>query len=200
MRITAFSPRVRQRGVAALEAVLILPVAIALVFACVEMYQFYRAAALIDRVAFTVANGVAMQHNLYDKNQCTKSDDICVYSTMAHDLFQPLDYDSGGGLVISAYAATDPDINGNVVWKDAAEWSKAYKSASSSSSNPVSRLSDKSLFPPAKVGDTIIVAEVFYSYDPFIMTSRLWTSLGGTKELYSRFFFRPRFEELRTLL
>lgn len=188
-----------QRGVAALEAALIMPVMIFLVFGCFEAYQFYRAAALLDRVAFTVASGVSMQRQLVDSGQCTKTDDICVYSTIAKDLFQPLDYAGRGGLAISAYAATTPAGTEPVAWKSQPEWRKVFTGSAAGTLDTASKLEDKSVFPPANVADTIIVVEVFYDHDPFVISSRFWASLAGTSHMYSRFFFRPRFDDLRAL-
>lgn len=192
--------RIRERGVAALEAALLLPVAVFLLFACLELYQYYRAAALLDRVAFTVADGVAMQRQLFNHNQCGNSDDICVYGAMAQDLFQPLNYALNGGLIISAFAATDPDKNGNVTWKAQPEWHMTFKGSGSTLPDPSSQLTDKTSFPQAHVGDTIIVAEAFYDHEPFVMSSKMWAALAGTSHMYSRFFFRPRFDDLRVLL
>lgn len=200
MTNTYWRHRIRERGAAALEAALILPVAIFLLFACMELYQYYRAAALLDRVAFTVADGVAMQRQIFNHNQCDKSDDICVYGAMAADLFQPLDYARSGGLIISVFAATDPDTNGNVTWKTQPEWRMTFKGSTSTLPDPLSQLSDQSAFPQARVGDTIVIAEAFYDHEPFAMSSKLWTALAGTTHMYSRFFFRPRFDDLRVLL
>jgi len=191
--------RLRERGSAALEAALIFPVAVFLIFACMELYQYYRAAALLDRVAFTVADGVAMQRELFNHDQCDKSDDICVYGAMAQDLFRPLDYGRHGGLIISAYAATEPDTNDNVFWNPQPEWRMTFKGSGPAVPDPVSKLADKSAFPPAKVGDTIIVTEAYYEHEPFAMSSAMWTALAGTSQMYSRFFFRPRFDDLRVL-
>ncbi|HEY9279805.1 MAG TPA: TadE family protein [Eoetvoesiella sp.] len=179
-----------QRGVAALEAALILPVAVFLIFGCVELYQYFRVAALLDRVAFSVANGVSMQRELFDRNNCTQSNDICVYGNIAQDLFQPLDYAANGGLVISVYAATEPDADNKVTWEQEPAWPpKEFNGASSA-------VADTSAFPPAQPGDTLIVAEAFYKYTPFAMSSTFWTNLGGTSSMYSRFLFRPRFDDL----
>ncbi|NYT61731.1 pilus assembly protein [Alcaligenaceae bacterium] len=188
-----------QRGVAGVEAAILLPVMIFLIFGCMEMYQYYRAAALMDRVAFTVANSVSMQQELADKGQCTKTDDICVYGLIAKDLFQPLDYANRGGLVISAYAATEPAGKDPVSWKNQSEWSKPYHGVEAGDLDRTSRLTDKKIFPPAVVGDTVIVVEVFYDYEPFVISSRFWEALAGTSHMYSRFFFRPRFDDLRNL-
>lgn len=188
-----------QRGVAALEAALILPVMIFLVLGMFEAYQYFRAAAIMDRVSFTVANGVAMQRELFNNGQCNKSDDICVYGTIAKDLFQPLDYAAQGGLRVSAYEAVEPVEGADVTWKSQANWSVMFKGSSAAQLDPATQLTDSSVFPPARVGDTIIVAEVFYDHEPFIMSSKFWASLAGTSHMYSRFFFRPRFDDLRAL-
>ncbi|MBV6272976.1 pilus assembly protein [Alcaligenaceae bacterium CGII-47] len=191
-----------ERGVAAIEAALLMPVAIFLVLGCVETYQYFRAEALINRVAFTVANGVAMQQTLYDRSQCTKSDDICIYNTITNDLFEPLDYAAHGGLIISAFVTTDIVIdeagNSTVSWQNAPKWFKSYK-GSPTANDPASRLTDTDIFPPPKAGDTLIVAEVFYAHEPYIMSSKFWAALGGTRQMYSRFVFRPRFDDLREL-
>lgn len=192
--------RIWQRGAAAVEAALVLPVAVFMIFACVEVYQYFRAAALLDRIAFTVANGVAMQRGLASNGQCDQSDDICVYGTMAQDLFQPLDYSKRGGMIISTYAATEPDKNGDVSWKAQPEWRVTFKGSTSSLPDPISKLGDTTVFPPARTGDTLIIAETFYDHEPFAVSSHFWTALAGTTSMYSRFFFRPRFNDLRTLL
>jgi len=186
-----------ERGVAALEAAIILPVAVFLIFACVELYQYYRAASLIDRMAFTVANGVAMQRELYDDGNCTEANDICVYQTIASDVFQPLDYAAHGGMIISAYAATEPDGSGNVVWELLPEWTKTYKGTGAP--NPATKVNDSSGFPPVRVGGTVVVAEIFYEHEPFVMSSAFWETLGGKRNMYSRFYFRPRFDDMRVL-
>jgi hypothetical protein len=177
-----------------------MPVAIFLIFACVETYQYFRAAALLDRVAFTVANSVAMQQELFDGGQCTKANDICVFGELAPDLFQPLDYDQRGGLIISAYAATElKEGEVTVNWEEAPAWQKIFKGTDPAASVPVSKLTGTNGFPAVKVGDTVIVAEAFYDHEPYVMSARFWKSLAGTTQLYTRFFFRPRFDDLRTL-
>lgn len=186
-----------QRGVAAVEAAVLMPVMLLMILGFFEVYQYYRTVSVMDRVAFTVANGVAMQRELFNEGQCTRSDDICVYGTIAQDLFQPLDYARNGGMTITAYVATEAK-NGPVSWDIAQHaWRKEFKGTSATDVDTTSKLIDSSLFPPARVNDTIIVTEVFYDYEPFLMSSKLWASLAGTAHMYSRFFFRPRFDDLR---
>ncbi|MDN5844254.1 MAG: pilus assembly protein [Alcaligenaceae bacterium] len=193
-RRTAARRRHLQRGVAALEAALLMPVAIFLLLGSFETYQYFRADAIVARASFAVANGVAMQPKLIG-GSCKQSDSVCTYSTIAQDLFTPLNYEAHGGLIISGFK-TDVGSGSNpkAEWDDD-PWSCSYK-GSKGAAGPESRIADTEDFPPPRAGDTLIVAEVFYEYEPYIMSSKFWSSLGGTKMLYSRFFFRPRFEEL----
>ncbi len=191
--------RYRERGVSGIEAALLLPLGVFMIFGFIELYQYHRTVALLDRVSFTIANSVAMQPELYDRNQCTHSDDVCVYGRIAQDLFQPLDYNSNGKIAISVYATSTPGKGGTVAWKGTPEWQKTFRGTHLTGPSVTSRLSDKSRFPTARVGDTLVIAEVFYDYDPFVISARFWSALGGKRELYSHFFFRPRFSDLQVL-
>lgn len=191
-----------ERGVAAIEAALIIPLMVFIIVGTIELYQYFRAAAILDRAAFTLADGVAMQRELFDSGPCDKSDNICTYGAIAEDLVRPLDFSTNGWIIISAYAATDPLSGANpppVTWKNGTEWNKRFSGGETGTSIPDSLLDPSSGFPVANEGDTLIVVEVFYDYEPFALSSGFWASLGGPRRMYSRAFFRPRFSELRTL-
>lgn len=190
--------RYSERGSVAIEAAVLLPLAVFMIFGFLELYNYHRAAAVLNRLSFTIANGVAMQPEIFDRGQCFNTDDICVYKTIANDLFQPLDYTSKGTIIISAYATTVPRRGGTVTWYSQPEWQKRYHGSGAGNVTATSRLNSSS-FPPPRVDDTLIVAEVFYTHEPFVISSRFWSSLGGTTEMYSRFNFRPRFSDLREL-
>lgn len=187
------------RGVAAIEAALIIPVMIAIIVATVELYQYFRAVSILDRAAFTLVDGVAMQRELYDAGPCDKSDHICTYGAIAQDLMTPLDFSSNGWIIIGVYAATEPSGGAPVSWKSAPEWSRRYAGSGTAGTPPDSQLDPASGFPPANVDDTLVVVEVFYDYVPFAMTSGFWETLGGTRRVYVRAFYRPRFADLRVL-
>ncbi|MFA5521476.1 MAG: hypothetical protein WCY98_04565 [Castellaniella sp.] len=191
--------RYRDRGVSGIEAAILLPLGVFMIFGFIELYQYHRASALVDRLSFTIANGVAMQADLHDRGRCTNADDICVYGAIAPTLFQPLDYNSNGKIIISAYGTTTPSRNQPVAWKGTPEWQKAFRGSSPGNAAVSSRLSNKAAFPPPRVGDVLVIAEVFYDYEPFVISARFWSALGGKRVLYSRFFFRPRFSDLRVL-
>lgn len=189
------------RGVAALEAALIIPLMVFIIVGSVEMYQYFRAAAIVDRAAFTLADGVAMQRELYQGGSCENSDSICTYGAIAQDLMTPLDFSSNGWIIISAYATTPPSggTPPSVTWKGTTEWSEMFSGSGTGESAPDSLLSPPEGFPPASIDDTLIVVEVFYEFVPFVLSARYWEILGGQRRLYSRAFYRPRFADLREL-
>lgn len=189
------------QGAAGVEAAILIPVLVFLIIGFIEVYQYYRAAALMDRTAFNLASGISIQRDLYDKNQCTKSDDICTYNAIAKDLMQPLDFEKNGHATFSVYAATEPNKNSVVQWEKTPKWQKKYRGSNQSINRPEAGTNlDTAQFPPANQGDTVIAVELFYDYEPFAISSVFWNALGGEKRLYSRAFFRPRFSDVRELI
>lgn len=185
------------RGIAGIEAALIIPLMIFIIVGTMELYNYYRAAAVLDRAAFTLSDGVAMQRELFDGGDCEKSDNICTYGAIAQDLMTPLDFSRNGWVIISAYTAADPGPGGAVTWNSASAWTRHYAGSGTGGAAPGSQLDPSSGFPTANEGDTLIAVEVFYDFVPFAMTAAFWEILGGSRRMYSRAFFRPRFSDLR---
>ena len=190
-----------QRGIAAIEAALVLPLVAFTIVGFIELYQYFRAVTILDRASFTLANGLSVQRELFDLRQCDRSDDICTYAAITGDLLRPLDYTQNGQVIFSVYAATEPGRNGAVTWVRTPAWQRAYRPGSGGATGlplAASRL-QISQFPPANQGDTIIAVELFYDHEPFVMSSAFWETLGGPRRVYSKAFFRPRFSDIRTL-
>lgn len=190
------------RGVAGIEAALIIPLMVFIIIGTMELYQYFRAAAVLNRAAFTLADGVAMQRELFAGGACDKSDSICTYGAIAPDLMTPLDFASNGWLIISAYSATEPAKGPNpppVTWENAAAWVRQYAGSGTGGAAPASQLDPSSEFPTANEGDTLIVVEVFYDFVPFALSANFWEALAGSRRMYSRAFLRPRFADLREL-
>jgi len=192
-----------EKGVAGIEAALVIPLMVFIIVGTLELYQYFRAASILDRAAFTLADGVAMQRELFDGGTCNKSDNICTYGAIAQDLLTPLNFSANGWVIISAYAATEPQSGWNpppVRWENGPEWTRDYSGGGGGGgSAPASLLDPSSGFPPANDGDTLIAVEIFYDFVPFAMSAAFWETLGGPRRMYSRAFYRPRFAELREL-
>jgi len=201
--------RFAQRGVAALEAVIVLPLMVFIIIGGVEMYLYTRVAAIMDRVAFTLANSISIQQNglVNDTGACTSATNhLCVYETLIPLLMTPLDYADHGAVIVSVYATNAPS-NGNppTTWKTISApnngWTKTFKG--SGAPTPTSRITNASL-PTTLISrniqtaDTIIVVEVFYEYTPFAMSGRFFGLLFNTHQ-YSHAIIRPRYIDLCTL-
>ncbi|KAA8999456.1 pilus assembly protein [Affinibrenneria salicis] len=187
------------RGMVAIEAALVIPLAVFFIIASWELYQYFRTASVVDRTAFMVANSLAMQRDLKDgDSQCTLANAVCTYNAIAADLMTPLDYKSRGGMVISLYEVETDEDGNNPVWKSSPQWQKIYRGGDNSR-DLSSRLTPPEGFPDPATNDTVIAVEVVYHYSPFVMGAAFWQALGGEKQVSSRVFYRPRFSALRTL-
>ncbi|MFE8151463.1 hypothetical protein RBA63_06210 [Brenneria goodwinii] len=186
------------RGVVAVEAALIIPIGVFVIIASLELYQYFRTTAVVDRTAFLVANSLSMQRELYGGTDCTLANSVCTYNKIASDLMTPLDYQNNGGMVISLYAVETDDKDENPLWETTPEWSRSYQGDANSRSL-ASRLTPSTGFPTAAINDTVIAVEIFYDYTPFAISSAFWQALGGKKQIVSTVFYRPRFSALRDL-
>lgn len=192
-----------QRGAVSIEAALVIPLMVFIIIGSFELYQYFRAASVLDRAAFTVANGVAMQRGLKDQGRCADTDDVCAYGAIMTDLMTPLNYRAHGRMVISLYVAEDKGKG--AAWKNAPQWRRSYAGGSYGGA-VTSRLTPPDGFPqpmtkPAVAGevDSVVVVETFLDFEPFAISAAFWQALGGKRLLESRAFYRPRFADLSTL-
>lgn len=185
-----------QRGAAGIEAALILPVMVFFMMASVELYQYFRVVSILDRAAFTVADGISMQPKLYDGGACTAPDHICTYGAIMGRLMAPVDYAQGGQLILRLYAADSG--GGAPVWRNDLGWSKTCTGAGACATAAASAEAPDGM-PAPQPNDTIVVVQVRQHYEPFIISSKFWATLGGSADLSTTTFYRPRFDDLKTL-
>lgn len=197
-----------RRGVAALEAVIVLPLMFFIIVGGVEMYLYTRVTAIIDRVAFTLANSISIQTNLIDgTTPCTSPDHICTYGTIAPTLLMPLNPDNAK-VIVSVYATNTP-FNGGPPsqWTSISSpnhgWTKVVYNGQASGT-PTSRITAASL--PTTIisrnvqtADTVIAVEVFYKYKPFAFSGAFFNLFFNSQQ-YSRALIRPRYADLCRLI
>lgn len=191
--------RQSSRGAVAIEAALVIPIMIVLMLAMLEMYQYFRVVSVVDRAAFTVANGLAMQEDLSDgiDPTCTSPTDLCTYGKLMPQLLHPLRYSGAGKLQMRLFQNSGLDPNDD-------DWHYVWgRECGASAPDNCTVLTDQ-LPPsglPAPAGrDSIIVVNVAQQYTPFLLSSRFWQSLNkGPVTLGSRAVIRPRFGDLLTL-
>lgn len=184
------------RGAAALEAAIILPLIVLFVLGAMDLHMRYRAQSITDLVSTSVAQSLAMQQAVFDENDCNAANAICVYNSMAPKLYQPLNFEEGGRLVIRVLRAVqDPEDEDVVNWETGPGWPVDYGNASITAP----RLGDLSNLPAPRAGDTLILAESLFLYEPSTLSAEFWEALTGSRVMYSRSLARPLFGSLGVL-
>ncbi|RTZ45354.1 pilus assembly protein [Candidimonas sp. SYP-B2681] len=183
------------RGSAALEAAIILPLFIFFLLGTIDLYLHFRAQSQVDRAASSVAHSLSMQREIFSEPDCAASNAICVYETIAADLYQPLRFSKDGRLTITVLVGGQDQHTSAVRWEAGDGWPVDY---GNTSIGPA-RLGSADSLPPPRAGDTVILVEAMYRHEPFALSSGFWKTLGGDLTLYSRAVARPRYGDLSSL-
>lgn len=168
-----------RRGVAAIEAALVIPFMFLILFGFYEGYSYVRAVALVERAVYSVADMTSRQRSaLIDCSQATNALNLEVYMVAANKIMSPLALDKGDGeVIISAIDA--PSGKAVVRWQRRSTFETEGAKSVVGSQGKYATLPDTNLTPTSDAGDTLIVAEVFFNYTPFAVTKRLIPTSGA---------------------
>ncbi len=172
------------RGVVAIEAAIVLPVLLLMMLAALETYSYLRAAALVSRGAFDLAQAVAQHPNWRDQGNCAQADDICALPAVIQDTTRPLDFGRGGALTVAVHAADPGPVSAPwpagdpSSWLVPAEWQFGWSGTSPAS------LPTSANWPPATVGDTLVRVDVGFYYEPVLVSPALWSGIVGSNVLH----------------
>lgn len=187
------------KGSAAIETAIILPVFIFLVLGTVDVYNNFRAQSIVDHAASSIAQSLALQKNIYIRNDCNQADAICVYQNIAKDIYRPLGFQENGCVritVVEGKASESNTAPTPYFWAVGSGWPVRYPSsalcAKFGADGNFNDLPDNEW---AIVGDALIVVEAWYQYQPFSLSAGFWKSVGK-QNLYSRSTTRPRYGSL----
>lgn len=188
------------RGSAAVEMAVIIPLFVLLMLATVELYSYIRTVSQVEHTAFTIADVLGQQTQIINS---TATDSPINLGSIWNDavlLSAPLALASKGTVMITSIcdattapcgkvAATYSMASGTpqIYWSAQSPWNGSAMSTSNEQSG--------SLLPstwPFRNGDSAIVVEVAYTYNPFPMTQRLWPNAPGMTTIYKRVYVRPR--------
>jgi len=187
-----------RRGAVALEVALLFPIAVVVLVGFAELYFYVRAATIIERVTFTTADTVAKRMSLVDCRQQNSSSYLGTHLLAAELTAQPLALASQGQVIISGVT----NVNGKpkVAWQRRSTYGLGAKSALGAQ-GAVPTLPGK-LTVSAKAGnhaDTLIVAEVFYRFQPFAGIRNLLPNLPAEVTIKRTAYSRARLGSLATL-
>ena len=170
-----------ERGALIAELAAILPVLTVLLLAGVEVSRYALLNQKLDRVATTVGDLAAQAKSL----SVGELDSLLAAS---RHVAKPFDLQSQGVVIVTSIGAPSgtPEVN----WQRAGAGSHVATSAIGTPGGNAS-LPEGML---VRQGETVIVAEVFYAFEPF-----MFAVAAPEEELYHRAFFRPRVGSLSTL-
>lgn len=187
-----------KRGSVSLEVALLFPLAVMVLVGFSEMYFYVRAAAIIERAAFSVADSVAKRVVLTDCAWETNSTYLGTHMLMAKVTSQPLDLTKSGQVTVSAVVRN----NGNpwVTWQRRSTYTLDQASVLGKQGGQA--ILPKDVVVAAVAGtqpDTLVVAEVFYKFQPFAGIRNLLPTLPLDVTLTRRAYARARVGSLANL-
>ncbi|HTH16736.1 MAG TPA: TadE/TadG family type IV pilus assembly protein [Magnetospirillum sp.] len=187
-----------RRGVAALEAALIFPIAVIILVGFTEMYFYMRAVNIVERTSVTVADLLARRQTLLDCAQTTDSAYLGTYFHIGEIVAQPLVMATNGQIV--AAAVIDTGAGPTIAWQRRSPFSVDTGSPigtdGAAAKLPVTTVAVPN---PALNGDTLIVASVAYRFRPFEGVRVLLPSLPGEVMIVRTAYARARFGALGAL-
>lgn len=196
------------RGSVAIEFVIIVPLMLLVLLGFTELYMYMRAVSIVEHTAFTLADSIGQMPEVIKDASTSNANNLGSLWNAATLLAAPNDLQSQGGVIITSICdqtttpcgtappLTQSQIAGTpkVCWHASAPWTQSGMTSQETTGN---------ILPatwPFRNGDSAIVVEVFYRYNPFTMTSTLWVDAPGTQTIYERIYVLPRFGHALLLL
>jgi Flp pilus assembly protein TadG len=196
------------KGSAAVEMAVIIPLFVILMLATVELYMYVRAVSEVEHTAFTIADVLGQQTQIINSSATDNPVNLGSIWADAVVLAAPLSLATNGTVMITSIcdattapcgkvAATNSMAAGTpqIYWRAQSPWNGSAITASAEQTG--------SLLPttwPFRNGDSAIVVEVAYTYNPFPMTQALWPHTPGITTIYKRVYVRSRSSSPLTLV
>jgi len=187
-----------QRGVVALEFVILAPAAMITLIAAVALYTYLRSTTELDRVTFTIGNLVTQQASLIDDSTDTNTGDLGVYWNLAPMVGSPLDMKANGTVIITdiydSCTGTCSVPTKSVGWQRSTAGLAGWTRTDGSKIAPNGVLASLPSALPFNVGDSVMVIEVYYHYTPWSALNLLWKNApSSSTPLYDVMFIHPRY-------
>ena len=188
-----------ERGSVSVELVIIVPLMMLLMVGFSEIYMYMRTVSAMEHTAFMLADSLGQTSQLINTTATTDSNDLGSIWNAATLLSAPNTLNQSGGVIITSVCEVTsscpyPLNHSNtmapgvpqILWQASAPWNGKGMTTGETPGN---------LLPttwPFRNGDSAIVVEVFYTFNPFALTTGLWPNAPGTQTVYERIYVRPR--------
>lgn len=168
-----------RRGLSALETAFALPIAVSLTLNGVEITRYILLHQKAERASMTVSDLVSQGEAL------TLNDLTNIFRAGAF-ITEPFDFDADGAMIVSSVvgSASGPTV----------EWQRAYGQPPESSG--AGSQGGNATLPQGFVvnqGDSVIMAEIFFTYRPMVADNALLGGVIGQRTVYNYAIFRPRY-------
>ena len=164
-----------RRAVAALEMALALPVLCLILVGLFDVYNYMRAVDLADRAAISLSNLISQRRTaVMDCAMTTDGSYLGTYFLAGEQSFAPLTLSDKGMMIVSAISYQNG--KNTVAWQRRTAYRISGVSSAVGSDGGAATLPDK-MKVVSDGNDTVVVAEVFYSFDPFASLRPLTSGL-----------------------
>lgn len=165
-------------GSVLVEAAVVFPILVTLLMGGIEAGRYIMLEQKLSRIASNAGDLVARAETF------TAADVNQVFASVSY-IVKPFSLDDQGLVVISSVTRPTGVANPQVTWQ--------YEGAGSASKTSQIGIPGGSVTLPGTLtlaeGDTVIVAEIFYDYQPFFVFGLFFDS----REIHHQAFYRPRF-------
>jgi len=171
----------REDGVAALEFALLAPILLVLLLGGAEVTRYIEMQQKAEKVAFAIAD-------VLSQSEIVVAADVTDAMVAAGLIMSPYPFEAGGRAIVTSVAFEKGRSRAEVQWQCASGSLK--RDSSIGKVGDVADVPDDLLIDDK---DSLVVAEVYYRYEP-LFTTRVYPG----SDIYKRTIFRPRLGDLTT--
>lgn len=193
-----------RRGVLALEAALIFPIAVLLLVGLVESYLYMRSVLIAERVVSTLSMMIAKRQYIGDCNQTNRPDYLGNLFLAAEYMAEPMSLPANGMLIVSGISnpgSGTPANAGTIInWQRRTSYKLEGAKSDLGVQNAKPVLPDGIIVKPTAglQADTLIVVEFIYKFRPFPGTHTFISDLPTDITFRRTSYARGRWETLAT--
>lgn len=188
-------------GSVTVEVAILVPLMLIILLGFSEMYLYIRAVSEVEHTAFTLADSLGQLTSVVDSDSKTNANNLGSIWADANLLASPNLLSTEGGVIITSVCdakttpcgTVAPSYTSTTKGTPQIYWQRqAPFPLQQSMSTTVTASNILPSTWPFRVGDSALVVEVFYYYNPFSMLGLLWADAPGVKQIYRKVYVRPR--------
>lgn len=173
-----------RHGSITVEAAIVIPVVILILVLGLDVVRYVETSSRMHRAVAVAADLAARNETVRDNvdfNATFANNDLAAFFTAANEVAWPNDLVARGRVYIGVFEPA----TGAELWQRTGPYQLAAESRVAS-------------LPPLPSNGTVVVAEVFYDFEPMLLDAAGFAGLADFV-IYRRAFFRPRLTALAAL-